>query len=384
MILRRQKIKSKVTDSALGSIGKGMATSYKKGCKFQHELWNNGIAFTPYEFVAPETKARLKNSLTVREFKACAGELEKLYDSHFLGSMHGIITTATGGGTCPIGIQSLKMVSERTEYATAQVFLSNELFSHNLAPDDRARKFINTEVQLSLLAEVIRNSNCSVELISMSKCFGLFGKSYEPVDEGMLEYTSIVNACSEFNNGFDLEDVLSDPKFRIRTVGFRRIQQLDRYEANITRIFSSIDEHEPLLDPAFFDKKAPDNIIGSPTIIICGHPDLVEDAQQRFNSSTEQVRSLQDIHETFGNTNNQSRSPTLVSFPITGLSHIYLASIYPINHDWFTTQCNAAKEQIWDLHRKVAKGQIDSLLVKVYKTMLAQACNPDIHELIGG
>ena len=383
-IFGRKKITADTSVVAWGSLGKGLKQAFSNGCQFLAELRQTGIRFSPPHLMSPETVARKKNSLSIREFRASYQEISKLLKDFVLGSIHCTNAFALSGGTGIFGILSQPIICEAAEYATAQLYLSQDLFSSNLANDERSRKLINTKLQLAVLGKVLKNSNCAVEIISMPSCIQAFGNSYELIDAGILECMSIFNGASSFNSHFDLEDILSDIRFQARTFGIRKMPIQKRYESNVTRIFNGISQLTPLFDPKYFTKSACSDVIGPPFIILVGCPELVDDAQHRFGTHYDQASSLEEMEGTLGSASTATLSPTLISFPIEGLSHIYILGIYPVNFDWLKDQCQAAGNWILDLNRSVARGQVNSMLTRVYRSMLAQVGNPEIEEFIGG
>jgi len=366
-----------------GSAGKGGNEAHKKRGSFCQELKRAGINYEPFSYMSPETAARKKNALSAREFRAVESEIAKLITEFVTGSVHARDQLATGGGTGTFGIKSIPITCKNTEYTTATVFLSQEPIQRSVALDVRLRKYINTMAQVTLLDQVIGKHQCAVELISMLACIQCFGNSYESVDANVHDIMSIFNGIPHFSH-YDSEDILSDPRFKVRTFGYAQIPIVRRFEPNVSRIYSAINQLKPLFDTQYFFKNSDSNVMGSPVVILAGQPELVEDAQTKFGSANDDIFSLSDIERNYNSVTIANSQPTFISCPIENTSTIYIVGIYPIDAEWFGNQCKGARETILDLHRKSVNGQVNSMLGRVYKSMLSQADYPNIEEFIGG
>ena len=366
-----------------GSLGKGMMAAHKGGSQFLHDLKRAGFNIDPVNVVSPSTVARCKNALTLHEFYACRNELDKLLTQFVPGSIYALSAVGLGGGTANFGILMTDSVCQMTEYSSLRIYLSHELFQGKLAYEEIARRYINSNMQLALVGMKLTNNKCSVEVMSMSTMLNQFGNSYDSVDAGLHDCWHVIMACSAHpSNRFDLEDMLSNPQFRVRTCAFSKISISGRYEAMITRTLAAMRELKPFMDDAYFSKNTRANIIGSPLIIVAGPRDLVNNIENAFDKGSSYVASWDEVEKLLESKPQDGSNATIIPFPVE-LDSVYLSAIYPVDEKWFLSQCSAAKKKILEWNEKARRNTSDALLVRVFKSMMVQAGNPRLEDFLG-
>jgi len=367
---------------AWGSLGNGMVVAHRAGSSFLNSLRKTGFDLAPARVVSPSTVARCKNALSLQEFNACRDELDRLLKNYVPGSVYTVSAVGTGGGTANFGILITRQLRQMTEYLALRVYLTHEIFQRRLGHEEMARKYINSNVQLSLIGKKLSAGLCSVEMLSMPEMLNHFGKGYSHVDVSMQECMNVLVACSLHPaSGFDLEDVLSNPEFRVRTYGYQEIDLLNRYEAMVTRILTAINDLNPLMSSRYFSNDGKRKVTRAPVVVVAGHPDIVLNVQDSFSGSHNGASSLKDVEKILESPLAASGDPTIVPFPLD-IGKVHLAAIYPVDQKWFEAECSAAKKKVLELNHKAQKNSSGSLLSRVFKAMLSQAGSPRLDDFL--
>jgi hypothetical protein len=381
-LFRRRKNEVNSTVIGWGSLGKGMKVAHCAGSRFLKNLKSTGFDMAPVTFVSPDTVARCKNALTLHEFKSCSEEYLKLLAQFVPGSIYTVSAVGVGGGTGNHGIEIVEQLKGKAEYLALRMYFSQEIFQQGIGYSEIARRYINSNVQLSLAGDKLKNGMCSLEILSMSDMLRQFGRSYNQVDLSAQELMNVIVACSVHpGNGFDLEDVLSNPEFRVRTYGFQEIGILGRYEAMITRIFAALQDLKPLIGSNYFTGEIKQKVMGAPLVIVAGPSDLVMNIQQGFVHLGGSINSLEDVENMLEVSSSNPGDAMIIPFPVE-LDSVYLAAIYPVDEKWFAQQCATAKKKVLDLYEKARKSTSDTLLIRVFRSMLNQAGNPKLNDFL--
>ena len=383
MSLLHGKVKVNSVIVPWGSLGKGIVAAHKGGSPFLRDLKKAGFNIDPVSVVSPSTVARCKNALTVNEFFSCRQELDKLLTQFVPGSIYALSAVGLGGGTANFGILMTDSICQMAEYSSLRIYLSHELFQGKLAYEEIARRYINSNMQLALVGMKLSTNKCSVEVMSMSTLLNKFGNNYDSVDANLRDCWDLIIACSvQPNNRFDIEDMLSNPVFRVRTYAFSKLNISSRYEAMITRTLAAMRELKPFMDDIYFSKNRA-NIVGSPLIIVAGPGDLVNNIENAFDRGSSNVTSWDEVEKLLESKPQDGLNATIIPFPIE-IDSVYIAGVYPVDEKYFLAQCTAAKKKILELNEKARRNTSDSLLIRVFKSMIVQAGNPKIEDFLGG
>lgn len=382
---KKRKNANGIVHAGFGTVGDGIRQVQGRGEFTRQELRRLKLD-PPYSLGCPDIQPLEKNALLgIRRFRLVREKLRSFLEDLFRGAKLGVMDFATGGGTGSLAALAAELAEEFTQHLSLRLYI-DEHASIDFG-EEGERKYLNTTIQLMLLKRQLElNPGLGLDLITMATPYCDLHLGYSELDQQILDIDSILTTISQSNGGFDLEDMLSDPRFRFRTYALRTFSILNGPDVLGSKILNEIKRLRPLFDPGIFRQNVSEKVIDLPIVVICGPESVVQEVGE-FLSRGPAFQSRISLEErdqlTFSGPEDSPASyRKVVTYPLPNPQKIYIAGIYPIDSGWWFEVLEERENYFRELLKSIKEENNASMRAVVLRRMIDQAGYSGVEELL--